>query len=469
MEKNEKILLFFVFFLSFIFFFSKLENTILSHHDDLTHACIGKMIIVHNDWITMHEGNDVSFLKPPFYFWLEAILFKTFGVSDYLAKFPNALFGFLTIILIYSFSIKFFENKKLGFINLMIILTSFYFIKYSKTVMLDLPVAFITFLGTYFFYKYEFENDKKSIYMVAIIIAIGYYIKAIQGMYLLFIIPFYYMITFRFKELFKIDFIFSLLIIFLLISLWFIPQYLKYGEVFLFSQSGIGPIVHRGIEGHSNKFYNPLIKLLGLNFPWSILGFISLILYIKEIQNINNPLKNKIIFLFSYFFVIILILSISKTFYLRYLLPAMIPLTILSGLFISKHINSEKYYFFKVITVLTFLFYLLKELVLPVNMFDNGGTPYYNFFKSVDLIENIDKKQIVIYGEKYYKLNQGLSYYNDIFPKRYIPTYDILRNTKDLNEFYITNWKEFEKIKEKEDIQIIASEKDKWVLFKYKK
>ena len=36
--------------------------------------------------------------KPPFFFWLQALAMKVFGVTEFAARLPNALFGILTLV-----------------------------------------------------------------------------------------------------------------------------------------------------------------------------------------------------------------------------------------------------------------------------------------------------------------------------------------------------------------------------------
>ncbi len=436
----------------------------MPHHDDLTHANIGKMIIVLKDWFTMHEGKNISFLKPPLYFWLEAIFFKFFGVNDFFARLPSVICGFLTGVFTYLIALKLF-NKKIAVASLLILSTSYYFIKLSRSAMLDIPVTMTTIISIYFFTKYEFDNSRKNIYLFSIFVAMGYYFKAIQGLYPLFIIPVYYILTKNFKKIFKPDLIISYSLTFFLIALWAYPNILKYGESFIYSQSFIGPIIKRGVEhAYGNKFYNPFIKLLGLNFPWGILGFFALFSVIKNYLNTKD--KNLLILLSS-FFTILLIISYSKTFYIRYLMPLIPFFSIIIGIFIL-HTLKINYLLFKKLTF-TFLFlYFLKISIFPVKPMDMKGTEYYNLFTNLKLLQEIDKNNIVIYKEKYYKLNQGLSYYSDIFPKRYISTEEELLKTKDKNEYYITNYKSLEELlKNNINIKVILSEKDKWAIFRF--
>jgi len=458
----------FIFFFLFIMVFAKNEIPILPHHDDVTHASIAKRMLETNNYFEMYEGKDISFLKPPLYFWLEVLAFNIFGVNDYSARFPSAILGFITILLGYLISKKIFGDDT-SLLFLLIISTSFYFLKFTKQAMLDMPVAFTTTLAIYSFVNIEFYNRKKYYFLFVISVASGYYFKAVQGLYPLFIIPSYYIITNNFKKIFEKEFVIAIMSIFVLILIWAFPQYLKFGDSFLYSQCGIGPIVHRGIEGHSNKFYEPFLKLIGLNLPWGILNIYGLYILFK---NFKEEVKNrKKMLIFSWFFVILFLLSISKAFYLRYLISLYIPYAIigtagLSGFF-KTHIFLLKKIFFSVIFLVFIAF-----LILPVSQYYYKGTNYYGMYRVIEYL-NIDKTKIVIYKEKYYKLNQGLAYYSSLIPLDYIqnkeglfvksnPDYTYVTDYESLNELLLD--KEF-----KQKINIIAFCKDKsWAIFKVK-
>lgn len=467
---NEKLFVCVVFFFLFLFIFVKLENVVMTHHDEITHACIGKMILKFNDWFTMHEGKEISFLKPPLYFWLEALFFKMFGYSNYAARLPAAISGCLVVVLSY-FLVLYLFNRRIAVITLLILSTSFYFLKYSKIAMLDMPIAFTTILGLYSFVKYEFYNRRKYIYLFSVAAILGYYFKAVQGTYLLVILPFYYIFVGKIEKIIKKEIIFAYLLFLFGVSLWFVPQLIKYGNMFLYSQCGIGPIVNRGLEGYNNKFYEPFIKLIGLNFPWGLINLLSLIFIFKKIKGKEYFVnKDNLLLVLSSFFIILLILSFSKTFFLRYLLPLFVIFSIIGAIGLYYFLKEDKYYlFFKKVVFIIFIFNWLKTVIFPLELIDKNSTPYYALFMTINYLDDINKNEIVVYAEKYYKLNQGLSYYADVFPKRYIKDVEEFIKTYNLNEYYISDYNGFLNLTKKfndNKIKILASDNKKWVLFK---
>jgi 4-amino-4-deoxy-L-arabinose transferase-like glycosyltransferase len=104
----------------------------------------------------MHYNGEPSWLKPPLYFWVEAVFFKMFGLTEYWARFPSALSGYATLILVYLIGVRLY-GRKVGFLSMVILASSFFFLKFSRRAMLDVPVAFITILGIYALLRGEKE------------------------------------------------------------------------------------------------------------------------------------------------------------------------------------------------------------------------------------------------------------------------------------------------------------------------
>jgi len=455
--------------LLFLSLLVKLEIPVLPHHDDLAHACIGKMILDTGDWLTMHEGALVSFLKPPLYFWAEAVFFKLFGFTDYAARLPAALSGFGTLLLAFFISKRLFGMKE-AVATLLVLATSLFFWKYSRKAMLDVPTAFSSALAVYFFIRAEFEKKNGFYLLFGAAAAAGYYFKAIQGLYPLFIFPLYYLATGQFKKLFGPYFLGGYLTAFSLIALWAVPEYLRYGNEFLYSQSALGPIINRGLEGGTNPFFKPLLALMGLNLPWGIFNLYGVWLFASGARTEETG-RAKILIL-AWFFTVMLILSASKTFYIRYLLVAMIPFSIMGGAALAKLLN-EKYYDYAKKAVFLFVAVLfLKFSIFPLSPDSDKGTGYAGLYRVINSA-GIDPERVAVYKERFYILNNGLSYYSGIIPKRRVKDAKELAETLSPGESYVSHYRDFHELLNdpslKNRLNLLASDRKNWALFEEKK
>lgn len=387
--------------------FFRLGELPLAEMDDITHAVMGKAILVTGDWFTMHEGLQVSFLKPPLYFWLEAVLFKTFSVSDYWARFPGAVCGFITLLLSYRIG-GLVAGRKAAFWAIILLCTSTFFMKSSRRAMLDIPVTMALCLGIWAFIKAEFDGRRHFYLLAGLSMAIGFYFKGVQGLYLAGVVALFLTVTGGFTKLFNPWLLAGLVLCVAFIGAWTYPQYLHNGAEFLYSQSGIGPIVNRGIASKTNHFYIPFIKLFGV-FIWTPLSLFGIWAAYKQ----NNPSleRRAIILLLCWIVVVMGALSVSKAFYLRYLLPVFVPFAIFGGIAMERLLSRYNHAQWRAAALAAFSAVLVLFVVLPIRT-DGPGTKYLGMYRVADAVVPKDAR-MVLYKDKSYRFNQGLGYYSE--------------------------------------------------------
>ncbi len=385
----------------------RLSELPLAEMDDITHAVMGKSILLTRDWFTMHEGLQVSFLKPPLYFWLEAVLFKLFGVADYWARFPGAVCGFITLLLAYRIAILT-AGRKAAFWAVMLLCTSTFFMKSSRRAMLDIPTTMALCLGVWALIKADFLGRRGFYLLAGLSLAIGYYFKAVQGLYLLGIAGAYFVLSGGIRRLLNPWLICGLALAAGLIGAWAWPQYLHNGAGFLYSQSGIGPIMDRGIPGQTNPFYIPLFKLFGV-FAWtpfSIFGVWAA--YKRKDQPVE---RRAILLLLCWIAVVIGALSVSKVFYVRYLLAAFVPLAVFGGLAVERLLAGRDHEQLRAWALAAFAAVLAVLIVFPIPT-DRPGTSLISLYNTADAVIPKDAR-MTLYKDKSFRFSQGLPYYSD--------------------------------------------------------
>lgn len=407
LRKNdrEKFLSAVYLFVLLVLCFVKLEPYALPQLDDMTHAAIGRSILMTGDWFTMHAGDTISWLKPPLYFWMEAVFFRLFGVSEYWAKFPAALTGFLTFFFAYKLVFRMF-NRKIAFLSVFVLSTSLFFMRYTQRAMMDMPVAFAVTLGIYAVVSAEKTGRSKFYYLFGFAAALGYYFKGIQGLYVLPVTWLYLLFTGQVRKIFSANFILSNLLAFALMGLWAVPQYTVHGGNFLYSQSGIGPLVHGGLPGYENPFYNPFKNLLRMYY-WIIISAVGMYLGFKSIRKGEN--RNDLVMLFIWFFVIMAALSVSSVFGVRYLIPALVPASMFAALALFKFIGERRFAYFQHTATAFAALVFFAAVVFPFPP-PKEESKYVPLFRCA---ENVvpEGAKIVLFGKKPYIFNQGLVFY----------------------------------------------------------
>jgi len=80
-----------------LLFFYALGAYPLFDPDEPRYAEASRQIALYGDWITPHFNGLIRLEKPPFFYWLAALSYKTFGISEWSARFPSGVLAFLTV------------------------------------------------------------------------------------------------------------------------------------------------------------------------------------------------------------------------------------------------------------------------------------------------------------------------------------------------------------------------------------
>lgn len=81
-------------------FFPFLGGVHLFDWDEINFAECAREMLESGDYLRVQIGFQPFYEKPPFFFWLQAASMKLWGVNEYAARFPNAVAGLLTLVLL---------------------------------------------------------------------------------------------------------------------------------------------------------------------------------------------------------------------------------------------------------------------------------------------------------------------------------------------------------------------------------
>lgn len=96
---------------------------------------------------------------PPLFF-IILNLFRYIGSNEFILRLPSAIFGILTILLIYQIGKLFFGTKE-GLISAFLLSISTFHIHYSQEARMYTLFTFLSLLSLFFFYKAVKENKRK--------------------------------------------------------------------------------------------------------------------------------------------------------------------------------------------------------------------------------------------------------------------------------------------------------------------
>ena len=84
-----------------LFIFPTLGDFNLFDWDEINFAESTREMLVSGDFFHVQINFEPFHEKPPFFFWLQALSMKVFGINAFAARLPNALLGVLTLSLIH--------------------------------------------------------------------------------------------------------------------------------------------------------------------------------------------------------------------------------------------------------------------------------------------------------------------------------------------------------------------------------
>ena len=130
---------------------------------DSVHAVAAREILARHDWTTLHT-NGIRYLeKAPMMYWSIAASFRVFGISDWSARLPLALYTLALLFAIFMLGERMFANTAAGFYAAMIIATSFGIFIFSHLLLPDVMVCLWMTLAMYFFWQSLYE-DRPSLW-----------------------------------------------------------------------------------------------------------------------------------------------------------------------------------------------------------------------------------------------------------------------------------------------------------------
>ncbi len=166
---NHKLdlLCFFLLTLTIPLFFYKLGQSSLADWDEAWYADIARTISQSAD-LSHLKWNGLPYLDhPPFGFWVEAISFKLFGITEFAARFPQALSALFSLYIVYLLGKELF-NRPVGIASAVALTSAFWFISRARSGNLDILLTLLFLLTIFLSFK-DSKNPKYFPYFVIIL------------------------------------------------------------------------------------------------------------------------------------------------------------------------------------------------------------------------------------------------------------------------------------------------------------
>lgn len=265
---KENLLIFLLLLLSFPLFFYKLGQSSLVSWDEAWYADISRNIIKSGDLFNLTWNGAPFSDKPPGQFWIGALTFKLFGVSDFTARSPSAITGILSLVLIYLIGKSF--NKTTGLMSALALGSSIWFLYRARSGNLDVMLTFFYLLT---FYLGMLAAEKRK-FLLPFALSLAY-LPMIKGIvFIPSLIP--SLVLIFWGKLKLKDYIFPILALGLF-GIWILIQYLHSPSLaaYHFSHSLRDSSIHSNVLSNFKLFKEYLHNGIGRWFWPGVLGVLA--------------------------------------------------------------------------------------------------------------------------------------------------------------------------------------------------
>jgi 4-amino-4-deoxy-L-arabinose transferase-like glycosyltransferase len=339
--KSKNFLTALILVITSILFIPFLGKVHLFDWDEINFAECAREMIVTKNYSTVQINFQPFWEKPPLFIWLQVIAMKLFGINEFSARFPNAICGILTSIILFRIGSKLID-KRFGLLWTLSFIGSILPFMYFKSGIIDPFFNLFTFLAIYFTIICSHLQDNKTIkYSLysGILIGLATLTKGPVALLIFSVCIFIYLIVSKQIKSFKMKWYLFFIISFLstcgtwFIYLWqsgnskLIIDFIDY-QIRLFNTKDAG---HGGFLG-----YHFVVLLLGC-FPASIFAIRGFKKFKDEAPYVAHFKRWMIIF----FWVVLILFTIVKTKIIHYSSMCYFPISFLSAYTLYKLIQNE--------------------------------------------------------------------------------------------------------------------------------
>lgn len=315
-------------------FFVRLGYLPMIGPDEPRYTEIAREMYETGDWITPRLGGLHWFEKPALTYWLVASGFQLFGVSEFAARFPIALFSSLGVFLLFWFGQRV-DTTRFGYLSAAALASSAIWVGFSRAATFDLPLAVAMEMALLAFFLWVRENKDWFWYACCFGMGLAMLAKGLVGIVLpAAIIGLFLLLTRHLGSLLKRpQLLFIGAVIFLATcATWYAPMFLRHGHEF-WQEFFVGHHFQRFL---TNKYKHPqpvyfftFIAILGC-LPWSFIFVTQAAATLKRWRELFTP-HSLPLFLWLWVVVVVGFFSISTSKLTGYILPAFPAIALLVG------------------------------------------------------------------------------------------------------------------------------------------
>ncbi len=378
--------------LAALFFVPGLGMVHLFDWDEINFAESAREMLLTGDLLNVQVNFESFWEKPPLFIWMQALSMHLFGVNEFAARFPNAICGIITLVVLFRIGYNL-KGYRMGILWSAFYACSFFTFFYFKTGIIDPWLNLFIFLGTYFFVLFTSPLNRRNknwqVLWSALFLGLAILTKGPVG-FLIFLLTFCcYLVAVRFRLSFRwYQVVLFFVILCLVGGLWFILQILS-GNLTVIQDFIVYQIrlFQTQDAGHGGFFlYHFVMVLIGL-FPavWFALPVFKPSIYRSENDRNGMHMMRWMMLLF---WVVMVLFTIVRTKIVHYSSMSYFPLTFMAAWYADSILSHKQklYTWQKVMIAVMGIIYGVA--IIGVVYFDNFKhliLPYVDEFTAGNL------------------------------------------------------------------------------------
>ena len=255
-------------------------ETSLMAHDETLYALRARQMFETGDWVSPWAN---PHHKTPGFYWLIAIFYQLFGVSDTTARIPTMIAGILSIFVIYQVG-EILLSQKLAFLGMMILSVEFLWVQYCRLSTPDLPTILLVFIGILSLLKSDIDIQNRYFYgfITGLSFGLGFLIRSLMiFLPMVALLPYLIIDHRRHRHLTNPMLYLGFLVGLIPSLIWLYFSWLRYGSDSIGALLGF--VIELGShEQHKNGIFFYVWNLALKSFPWLFFSLLGLVLVIRR-------------------------------------------------------------------------------------------------------------------------------------------------------------------------------------------
>lgn len=329
--------------ISALFFIPFTGRLHLFDWDEINFAESAREMLLTGDYLTVRIFFEPFWEKPPLFIWMQALSMKIFGVNEFAARFPNAIAGIVTLVVLFRQGVRL-HNIRFGLIWSIAYGTSILPFLYFKSGIIDPWFNLFIFLGVICYIAAQSTDLRGRKYgqilLSAFFIGLAVLTKGPAAIVIFGLTVLVLLIYKRFKLFLRSGQILTFAFVLIFTGgFWFILQILtgNWQTIIDFIEYQIRLFTEKDAGHGGFPLYHFVILFFGV-FPSSIFVIHSH----KSRSNDNDTVKYFRITMLVLFWVVLILFSIVKTKIVHYSSLCYFPMSFLAAYSINSFIENDK-------------------------------------------------------------------------------------------------------------------------------